>query len=97
MPYIRRRILQSWANCRAFARHMTETYGPGWDEGMISRLNCGLCWPTRERLDLLCKELDCRPADLYTAEELQNMAELALHGLADLAARKENDHEDEQT
>jgi len=97
MTHIREKIMGDWPTCRAFARYMSGKYGAGWDEGMISRLACGVCWPTAERLKLLCLELDCSPGDLYDVDELQQMAEMGLAGLVSLGQvkgkEKNNDNE----
>lgn len=96
MPYLRERIMKTFPTCRAFARYMSGKYGAGWDEGMISRLACGVCWPTAKRLRLLCQELDCSPGDLYDVDELQQMAEMGLAGLVSLGQVKGKEKKDDK-
>lgn len=98
MNQLKARIIScgEWKTSRAFARYMTDRYGAGWDEGMISRLACGICWPTADRLKLLCRELDCLPCDIYDADELRQMAQTGLDGLAGLSEKLERMMQDDE-
>ena len=93
MPYIKEAILNNdkFRNCREFARHMTERYGAGWDEGMISRIVNGRCYPTPANLGIMCRELDCTLGQLYTADELHEIVDLGLQGLL-AQARHQEEH-----
>lgn len=95
MPYIKEAILNNdrFKNCREFAQYMTKTYGAGWDEGMISRIVNGRCYPTPANLGIMCRELDCTLGELYTADELHEIVDLGLQGLLARARHQEADNE----
>ena len=89
MTYLTQKIIEVYGNKRTFSQHMKGMYGPGWDEGMISRLCNGKVYPTPYNLRLMCEALSCSAADLYSADELHEMVELGVAGLVDLSKRQE--------